>query len=292
MNTRQLEVFRAIMREGSLTAAANTLGVSQPAVSRILHHLENRLGYALFDRSGSRLIATAEAHLLFDEADRLFRELEGLKDLARRIGERKSGLLRIGAALPVVHSVLPEALQIFRNQCEDVRIELHSFPAREIAEALRAGDIDLGLTLSPILAPTIRTETLHTIPIMVLLPENHSLVKRTHLTAGDLYAETLISYGSHAEIGGKLDEVFRETGYTRTVSIQVASSLAAAPLVTQGLGLALVDGLAGHGRGIVKRPFAPQVTMALKASVDSSRPLGRLVTPFLSCLKAVLAHAA
>ncbi|HEX9859258.1 MAG TPA: LysR family transcriptional regulator, partial [Paracoccaceae bacterium] len=156
MNVRQLEIFRAIMRDGTLTAAANSLGVSQPAVSKLLHHLEDQLGYHLFERRGGRLVPTPEAHLLYDDADRVFRELEVLRDLARRVGERKVGLLRIGASLSVVWSLLPQALADFRATHPTVRVHLHTLPAREIAEALRVGDIDLGLTLSPILAPTVR----------------------------------------------------------------------------------------------------------------------------------------
>jgi molybdate transport repressor ModE-like protein len=288
MDARQLEVFRAIMREGSLTAAANTLGISQPAVSKKLQHLEDQLGYALFERSGGRLLVTAEARLLYDDADRVFRELEVLTDLARRVGERKTGLLRIGAALPVVHSVLPRALRNFRETHGDVRIHLHSYPAREVTEALRAGDIDLGLTLSPMSAPTVRSQVLADIPVKVLLRKGDALTAKTEITPEDLAQAPLISYGSHAEIGLRLDTVFRQAGCVRTVSIQVASSAAAAPLVAEGLGPALVDGLSQYGPDIVVRPFVPLTDMQLIASFDSSRPLGRLVPPFMSALKNIL----
>ncbi|MFT4185399.1 MAG: LysR family transcriptional regulator, partial [Rhizobium sp.] len=105
MNPRQLEIFRAIMRDGTLTAAANSLGISQPAASKFLHHLEDQLGYTLFDRIGGRLVPTMEANLLFADADRVFREIEALKSLARDIGARKIGLLRLGISLAVTYSV-------------------------------------------------------------------------------------------------------------------------------------------------------------------------------------------
>lgn len=80
MNARQLEIFRAIMRDGSVTAAANSLAVSQPGVSKVLHHLESQAGYKLFERIGGRLVPTMEAHLIYEDADRVFRELEVLKN--------------------------------------------------------------------------------------------------------------------------------------------------------------------------------------------------------------------
>ncbi|MEK1931977.1 MAG: LysR family transcriptional regulator, partial [Pararhizobium sp.] len=99
MNARQLEIFRAIMREGTITAAANALSVSQPAISKVLLHLESQLGYALFDRIGGRLVPTMEAHLLYADVDRVFRQMEALNSLARDVGANKIGLLRIGVTL-------------------------------------------------------------------------------------------------------------------------------------------------------------------------------------------------
>lgn len=287
MNARQIELFRAILRDGSLTAAANSLGISQPAASKLLRHLEDQLGYALFERIGGRLVPTPEAHLLHDDADRVFRQIEVLRDLARRVGERKVGLLRVGASLPVIWSIMPQTLADFRARHPTVKIHLHSLPAHEIAEALRAGDIDLGLTLSPILAPSVRTEALAPIEISVLIPEGHALAALETVGPADLQGVPLISYGSHAVIGPALDDAFRQAGLARDLAIQVATSVVAAPLVAAGLGVALVDGMA-EWPGLIRRPFRPRVVMRLVASTDSARPVSRLAKPFLAALRARL----
>lgn len=287
MNARQIELFRAILRDGSLTAAANSLAISQPAASKLLHHLEDQLGYALFQRIGGRLVPTPEAHLLYDDADRVFRQIEVLRDLARSVGERKVGLLRIGASLPVIWSVLPQVLTDFRAQHPTVKVHLHSLTAKEITESLRCGNLDLGLTLSPILAPTVRTETLIAVDVAVLLPEGHPLTGFDSLGPAELQGQPLISYGSHAVIGPALDDAFHQAGLTRTVTIQVATSVVAAPLVAAGLGVALVDGLTDWP-GLIRRPFRPRVAMALTVSTDSARPLSRLARPFLTALRARL----
>lgn len=287
MNARQLELFRTILRDGTLTAAAASLNISQPAASKQLQHLEDQLRYRLFERIAGRLVPTPEAHLLADDAARVFREIEVLRDLARRVGERKLGLLRIGASLPVVWSILPPALLAFRAAHPSVKVHLHSLPAREIADGLRVGDIDLGLTLSPILAPTIRSEPLAPVELAVLLPEGHPLAAQASLGPADLAPYPLISYGSHAVIGPALEEAYREAGLVRDVALQVATSVVAAPLVAAGLGVALVDGLADFP-GLIRRPFRPRVTMSLTASTDSARPISRLARPFLALLRARL----
>ncbi|AFL51570.1 DNA-binding transcriptional LysR family regulator [Sinorhizobium fredii] len=290
MNARQLEIFRAIMRDGSITAAANSLGISQPAASKLLHHMEGQLGYALFDRIGGRLVPTMEANLLYADADRVFREVEALKALARDIGAQKIGLLRLGASLPVTYSVLPGALSAFRARHPEVKVHLHALPKREIAEALLLGDIDLAVTLSLIQAPTVRSEVLCEVPIVAVMRAGEPLVERSEITPADLEGKALISYGSHAEIGAAMDSAFADSGRQRNVAIQIASSVGAAPLVREGLGIALVDGLVAwrEFEGLVARPFLPRITMQAVATTNDARPASRFVQPFIACLRATL----
>ncbi|MBY2915370.1 LysR family transcriptional regulator [Rhizobium leguminosarum] len=288
MNARQLEVFRAIMRDGSLTAAANSLAVSQPAVSKVLHHLEGQLGYKLFERIGGRLTATAEAHLLYSDADRVFREIEVLKDLARTIGERKVGLLRIGASMPVTFSVLPKALAAFQQGHPTVKIQLHALPKREIAEQLLIGDIDLGLTLSTIQAPTVKSEILASVGIVAVMLKSDPLAQKAEITAADVIGRPLISYGSNAsDVGVPMDEAFEIAGGARQINVQISSSIAAAPLVQQGLGIALVDGLVEWSQfdGLVAIPFVPALMMNFAISTNSARPISRFYRPFLKNLR-------
>jgi DNA-binding transcriptional LysR family regulator len=290
MNARQLEIFRAIMRDGTLTAAANSLGISQPAASKFLHHLEDQLGYTLFDRIGGRLVPTMEANLLFADADRVFREIEALKSLARDIGAQKIGLLRLGISLAVTYSVLPKALLRFRARHPEVKVHLHALPKREIAEALLLGDIDLAVTLSVIDAPTVRSEILSDVPIVAVMRADDPLASKASIGPADLEDLPLISYGAHSEIGAAMDAAFASCGRRRGVAIQIASSVGAVPLVREGLGIALVDGLvAWHGfEGLVARPFEPQIAMQMVAATNDARPASRFVRPFLATLRAVL----
>lgn len=290
MNARQLEVFRAIMRDGSVTGAANTLAVSQPAVSKVLHHLESQLNYRLFERIGGRLVPTMEAQLLYDDADRVFREIESLKHLARTIGEHKIGLLRIGASPPITYSVLAQALVQFRASHPTVKVHLHALPKKEITEQLVVGEIDLAVTLSTIQAPTVRSEILAPIPVMVVLREDDPLAALPEISPPDLVGRELISYGNHADVAPALNAAFERHGLQREVSIQIGSSIGAVPLVSGGLGIGLVDGLVRWSSfaGLVARPFAPRVNMNVAISTNSARPLSRYYDPFLKSIRALL----
>lgn len=290
MNARQLEVFRAIMRDGSVTGAANSLAVSQPAVSKVLHHLESQLNYHLFERIGGRLVPTMEAHLLYEDADRVFREIENLKHLAHSIGEHKIGLLRIGASPPITYSVLAQALVQFRASHPTVKVHLHALPKKEITEQLILGEIDLAVTLSTIQAPTVRTEILAPIPVMVVLREDDPLAALERIGPPDLAGRDLISYGNHADVAPALNAAFAQHGMVREVSIQIGSSIGAVPLVSGGLGLGLVDGLVrwSNFAGLVARPFAPTVNMNVAISTNAARPMSRFYEPFLKSIRALL----
>jgi len=72
MNLRQLEILRAVVRTRSTVAAAQDLGMSQPAVSNAIKHAETALGFLLFDRINKRMIPTQEAQILLAEAEPLF----------------------------------------------------------------------------------------------------------------------------------------------------------------------------------------------------------------------------
>jgi DNA-binding transcriptional LysR family regulator len=163
-------------------------------------------------------------------------------------------------------------------------------PKREIAEQLVIGDIDLAVTLSTIQAPTIRSEILAAVKVMAVMQESDPLAVKSEISPADLAGRTIISYGAQAEVQPALQEAFAQAGVPWDVQIQISSSVGAAPLVSGGLGIALVDGLvAWHDfRGLTARPFTPAVTMNMAISTNSARPVSRFYKQFLGCLRALL----
>lgn len=294
MNARQLEVFRAIMRSRSLTAAAETLNVSQPAVSKLLKHFESQIGYLLFERAQGRLVPTAEAHLLYRDADRIFREIEVLKSLSERIRKREIGLLRIGASAPPTFAVLPLAAERFRRRHPGIRLEIQTLPAEEIEDRLVIGDLDLGVTMVLLAEPQLACEVIGSAEIVAVMPDTSPLSRLPEVTPSDLAQETLISYGSRPQIGRQLDRVFEEAGVKRELMIEITLSIAAAPLLQRGLGVALVDGLVPWASfdGLAVRPFRPRVALDIVLATSATRPPSRYTKEFGRDLTAAIADLA
>ncbi len=247
------------MRNRTLTAAAAALNVSQPAVSKLLRHFENQLGYKLFERIGGRLVPTAEAELLFKDADRIFREIEVLKQFSNRVRDRQVGLLRVAASAPASFSILPAAIQRFTRRNPKVRLVVHTLPAEEISERIVIGDIDLALTMTAVPEPSIRSEFLGSADIVCVMHRDCPLARLPEITPELLREQVLISYGSEPPQGRLLDAVFEKQGMRREPHIQITMSITAAPLLQRNLGVALVDGLVPWRiyEKLVVRPFRP-----------------------------------
>ncbi|CAA6676696.1 MULTISPECIES: LysR family transcriptional regulator [unclassified Lentimonas] len=150
LNYHHLRYFHAIVREGTLTRAAETLHVSQSALSIQLKKLEESLDCALFDRQHKSLSLTEEGRIVFDYAETIFRTGEELMATLQNKNKRFRDVLRVGAV-----STLSKNFQMtFLKEAfddEDLEVVIQSGSLRELLNQLRAHTIDLVLSNTPIL---------------------------------------------------------------------------------------------------------------------------------------------
>ena len=106
MNLRHIEVFHAVYVNGTISAAAKALNVSQPSVSKVLKHAEGRLGFPLFQRIGGRLTPSDEGHILFKEVDDLYRRIGAVNMTAKNLRGGGDGHIRL-AVPPALANAAP-----------------------------------------------------------------------------------------------------------------------------------------------------------------------------------------
>ena len=99
MKLRHIEIFHAVYVNGSVSAAARALNVSQPSVSKTLRHAESLLGFQLFQRTKGRLVATEDAHALFSEVSEIQDRVYALREAGRNLKRGAGAMLRL-TALP------------------------------------------------------------------------------------------------------------------------------------------------------------------------------------------------
>ncbi|MGE0717589.1 MAG: LysR family transcriptional regulator [Alphaproteobacteria bacterium] len=293
MKARHLEIFHAIMRNGTITDAARQLGISQPAVSKAIALAESDLKLKLFRRVRGRLFPTLEAESLFPDADRLMRELGAIQRHATDLRDGKAGLLRMAASSSLAVSIVPAALANFRRDKPGVQIVSHLLPAADVAAMVGSNEVDLGLTLSPVVIPGLRVRSLAATEMACALPESHPLAARDVIHPGDLAGLPLISFSSQTFFGRLLDEAFEQEGATRRVTIELAMALHAGTLVRAGAGVGILDGflpMVGIA-GIVWRPFRPRVLLPVNLVTAETRPASRFAAEFEPYLKAAIEEA-
>ena len=276
MRARQLEVFCAIMREGSLTSASKALNTSQPALSQLLRHAEHQLGFALFKRIKGRLVPTPEAHEIYPEADRLFQDLEALRRRTNDLKTGRRGLVRMAASAPPAMSLVPRALALFRAQYPEIVVRSQIAPLGTLISMLMHGDVSLALCMSGEQFAGLHTESLGQVGFVCLMPDTHPLANQdAPLRFEHLRGEALIAY-RHATLPGRLlAQTAQREGVIYRPEIEIDMSISAPSFVQAGLGVAIVDALLPweEFQGLRARPFAPDLILPISLLTRAEREL-------------------
>ncbi|MEI6204431.1 MAG: LysR family transcriptional regulator, partial [Enhydrobacter sp.] len=170
ISTRQLEAFRAMIDHGTVTAAAAQLGVSQPAVSKILAGLEQEVGYLLFTRHKRRLTPTSEARLLAAEVTRLYHGLKKVTEVAREIRDGQVGDLHVYSTPALGRGVMPDVMAAFLKRHVKAHVVFHVRSSTYINQKTVDQQIDLGFSMMPFEHPAIVTEELSRASAVCVLP--------------------------------------------------------------------------------------------------------------------------
>ncbi|TCD24411.1 LysR family transcriptional regulator [Pseudomonas sp. IC_126] len=272
MRLRHIELFQAILRTGSLTAAAQLLHISQPAASKILKHAEQQLGFALFNRVRGKLQPTAEARILQQETERLAADLQSLRRLAGNLGRGEERALRLICTPALAQVLLPEALRCWRSRFASTPCQLATQHTAEIVEALLLREADLGLTLQTVEHPGLSSEVLAQGQMMVIAPASWwadaELANPVRLE--ELADVPLIGLDTRDALGGLLRGHLEELEPPPRINTWVQTYQLARSLVAAGQGLALVDpltALAGGDHAVQARPLEPAIPVPLHALV-------------------------
>ncbi|MCR9152402.1 MAG: LysR family transcriptional regulator [Rhodobacteraceae bacterium] len=266
MNMRQLEAFRATIRSGSITGAAQVMHVSQPSVSRLIADLEHSVGFPLFVRSGRGLVPTAEARRFYAGVEDMFQGIDHLQELARAIRISQGGTLSIGAIQSVSTIELPMAVARFQRDHPDIRFVIQTRNTPGLVEAVMLRQFDLGIVGREPAYDGVEVLFQIAVPYACLMPEDHPLAgeygpvdleelaeRETFVTFGGTYPDSMMS------IDPCLAERLRARSRLSVVNMQLAAAL-----VREAGVLAITDPFTSEQAvrmgGVVFRPLRQQLT--------------------------------
>lgn len=257
---RQLEAFQAVADAGNVTKAAKHLGVSQPAVSRLLSDFAKSVGFELFDRRQGVLVPTSEARYLLVEVKRILDGLDHLEDLRRDLTERTAGHIRIACLPGFATSHLPGVLIRFLAERPGVTVTLEPDRPERILEWIIGEQYDCGITDG--FAGHPATDSLDLLLKSVcILPLGHPLAERAVITPADLAQEKMIHTRRDSRFFHRLSRAFSAHGTEINSWVEVRQFTAACMMVQEGMGASVVSALdaAQYEGSIVIRPFEPAI---------------------------------
>jgi DNA-binding transcriptional LysR family regulator len=235
----QLTGFIEVARRGNLSRAANSLFLTQPALTARLKRLEDELGAQLFLRTprGMRLTEAGRALLPYAE-----RALEAVADGRRVVTELEvgqAGQLAIGAAPAVSTYVLPALLKKFAAEHPNVQLSVRTGHSEEVLELVLREQVQLGLVRA-VRHPEIESVPLYEDELVLVVDPEHRFAARGRIRVEDIAQAQLILFDRTSSYHQLTNALFREAGVTPRGVMELDNIDATKKMVQQGLGVALL----------------------------------------------------
>jgi len=244
MELRHLRYFVVVAEEQNVTRAAERLHVSQPALSRQIHDLEEELGVTLFQRTAKSLALSDAGKVFLSEARAVVLRADQAVDAVRAAAANCQGHVRVGYAPSLTAKFLPAALRLFEKTSPGVRVSLHDLSSEECGQRLASGKLDLALSIEPpdaakrglVFAPVSSQ------PVVCAVATTHPLARRRSVSLADLRDEDFVIYAEedYPEYIVALRRMCAAAGFKPKIAGEYDGATGLITGVESGRGIALV----------------------------------------------------
>ena len=242
MRLRHIEVFYQVYREGSISAAARNLHVSQPSVSKVLRHAEDQLGFALFDRRKGRLYPTAKGEELYREVSDIYERVTALNRTAENIRDRRGGHIRLGALPSLAFAIVPPLVAAMRDQNADLSFDLATLHSEEMASGLLERRFDLCIGFDAEFDPRIACQAINSVDLKLLARKDTFDEAGGAIAPEALDGTEIVGLRDSGPVADRIDKYLSEVGAEPIITVTAQTYYIAAELVKLGVGPAIVDG--------------------------------------------------
>jgi DNA-binding transcriptional LysR family regulator len=202
MELRHLRTFLVVAETLNISEAARRLRATQPALSRQIRELESNVGHPLFSRRSNGLRLTASGEALRDHGLRAVSSVDQALERAREAGDQEEAVLRVGyyTSVCIWANILGPAFQKLSRMYPKAVTRLYEAAGSELMQSVAKGDLDIALLgpgdFRP--APGVTVAVACSVPAMVMMPTNHRLAKKRHVTVEDLRGERILGLSEDA----------------------------------------------------------------------------------------------
>lgn len=291
MRLRHIEVFYAVYTTGSISAAARSLHVSQPSVSKVLHHAQAQLGFELFTLVRGRLVATDEAHALFEEVKEIFERMASLRKTVANIRNIDGGHVRLAVVPSLGLHVAPSAIAGYRQRFPEVTFDVQTLHHNDVFQALYERECDVAFAYSPPMHPRMERRRLGSGELMLLFPRAELADPGERVPVSRLAGHEMVGLANSGPIGDLLERELEEQGITIREVVSNQTYYLAAALTRCGAGMSVVDEFTARASATAElefRPLDPAIRFQVECVYLEDRPPSHVAEAFIEEFRAAL----
>jgi DNA-binding transcriptional LysR family regulator len=287
MKYREMLLLWEVSRTGSVTAAAERVRISQPAASALLRQLEERLGFALFDRARRRLAFTAKGAALLPEIANALTALDTVNRLAETMKSDAVPRIAIGSVASVAGTILPLALADFVEYIGRPVVTVRTGMSLEIAGLVADERVDFGIVIGENIGDTASSRRVADLSLCCVVPPGHPFASRRSVSVDEIAAERYVSLGRQFTVGSAIAQAIEASGHGYNPAVEVMQFSAACAFVEAGFGIALLDSMSNvyaAKLGLVAVAIDAEVELAMGLLWSRTTSLGAHAAQFTRAL--------
>lgn len=294
MDLQQLRYLQAVVRTGSVTAAAAEEYVSQPSVSKQMRQLERELGVPLFHRVGRRIQPTEAAVALADMADRIFDDLASTVAQISEPGELAGGSLRVCATETVVDYLLPGVLTAWSARYPRARISVEMEGTEAALDEVLEGKADLAVVVLPINDTRLQVEAILREEVLLAIPPGHAWTGQDSVpVAAAVSSPELLLSMRGIGLRRQIEEAADANNVEASERIELRSLFALLAIVAAGGGISFAPAMALRGRAdVAALHVEPPLWRSIGRVQRKGRHLSAVGAGFVDLLEEAAAAAA
>jgi len=240
LTIRQLRALAVLQSAGSVTAAANRLNLTQPAVTLQLRNLQALAGLPLVQRTGDGMVLTDAGHDVLALAERVEAALLDCERSLDMIAGRNGGRVSI-AAVSTAKYFVPFAIAAFSRRFPKVDVTLRIGNREDIREALRGYDLDIAIMGRPPVDVQVETRPLGKHPHVIIAAADHPLSNKKRIAVADLASENFITREIGSGTRMLMEQFFQKSGLKPKIGMEMDSNETIKQAVIAGLGIAFIS---------------------------------------------------
>jgi DNA-binding transcriptional LysR family regulator len=241
MNLNQLKIFYYAAKNGSLSAAANELFITQPAVTKGIQRLQEHYEIKFVDFIGKKLMLTDAGEVLYQIAEKIFEMEKQAEESIRDFQQRKRGQIRVLSSESFGDYYLPHIIIPFSKAYPLVRVSMNILPTDQVVEKTASLNCDLGFISYPVEHKKLSVREVLEDKLVIITAPDHPLAHKKNLKPKDLEGQNFIMHEKGSAPRRAIEELIRKNNISIGIPLELSSNRAIKRAVEERTGIALIS---------------------------------------------------